>query len=304
MMKSTKSYFMQIKRLKAAIDTADAIIVGAGAGLSASAGFTYNGARFHQYFSDFEAKYGFHDMYTGGFYPFQTLEEYWAYWSRNVYINRYLNTPKPLYEDLLQQIGGKDYFVVTTNVDHCFQKAGFDKTRLFYTQGDYGLFQCSAPCNTNTYENEAAVRRMIAEQINMKIPAALIPKCPQCGRPLTVNLRTDEKFVEDKGWIQAAKRYENFLLSRQNQKILFLELGVGYNTPGIIKYPFWQMTAQNPKAVYACINEKEAVCPHKIEARSICLEADIGTVFNSLKVGGHVKKTGVDISIGSVYNKP
>ena len=281
-MKSTESYSEQVNRLKNEIETADAVIIGAGAGLSASAGFTYNGERFNKYFSDFEDKYGFHDMYTGGFYPYSTLEEHWAYWSRFIYVNRYMDAPKPVYNDLFNLVKDKDYFVITTNVDHCFQKAGFDKKRLFYTQGDYGLFQCSEPCCNDTFENKDAVIDMIEHQKDLKIPSELIPKCPQCGKPLTMNLRSDDKFVEDEGWHKASERYGNFLRTRQNQKVLFLELGVGYNTPVIIKYPFWQMTAKNPRAVYACVNYGKPVFPKEIENQSICINADIGKVLENL----------------------
>ncbi len=237
-----------------ALEEAEAVIIGAGAGLSASAGFVYNGERFQAYFSDFEEKYGFHDMYSGGFYPYKTLEEYWAYWSRYIYLNRYMDPPKPVYEDLLELIKDKDYFVLTTNVDHCFQKAGFEKERLFYTQGDYGLFQCSEPCCQETWDNEEIIGEMIRRQDHMKIPRDLVPHCPHCGKPLTMNPRADDTFVQDEGWYQASRRYSRFLTAHQDRKILFLELGVGYNTPVIIKYPFWQMTAKNPRAVYACVN--------------------------------------------------
>ena len=280
--KSTPDYSAQIKNLQTTLSEADTVVIGAGAGLSTSAGFVYTGERFEKYFSDFAAKYGFRDMYSGGFYPFATPEEHWAYWSRYIYINRYMDAPKPVYDDLLKLVADKDYFVITTNVDHCFQKAGFDKKRLFYTQGDYGLFQCSEPCCQETFENESVIRKMVKRQENMKIPTELLPTCPHCGKPLTMNLRSDNKFVEDEGWHRAAERYENFLRTRAGQKILFLEFGVGYNTPVIIKYPFWQMTAKNPNATYACINQGQAVCPPEIEQRSICMNADIGQVLQSL----------------------
>ena len=270
---------MQIPKLKTALDEADALVIGAGAGLSTSAGFTYDGERFRKYFADFEAKYGFHDMYSGGFYPYATPEEHWAYWSRYILINRYTDAPKPVYENLLRLVRDKDYFVITTNVDHCFQKAGFDKKRLFYTQGDYGLFQCSEPCCRETWDNEAVIRQMVAEQKDMKIPSALVPRCPHCGKPLTMNLRADGSFVEDEGWHAAAERYANFLRTREGQKILFLELGVGYNTPVIIKYPFWQMTAKNPRATYACINRGEVFCPAEIADRAVCIDGDIGDIL-------------------------
>lgn len=281
--KDTKNYSDKIRKLRTAIDTADAVIIGAGAGLSTSAGFTYDGERFTKYFSDFEKRYGFHDMYAGGFYPYTTPEEHWAYWSRYIYVNRYMNTPNPTYNELFDVVKNKDYFVITTNVDHCFQKAGFDKKRLFYTQGDYGLFQCSEPCCNETFDNRDIVIDMIEQQADMKIPSELIPKCPHCGKPLTMNLRSDDTFVQDGGWDSAAERYSNFLDTRKNQKVLFLELGVGYNTPVIIKYPFWQMTAENIKATYACINYGEAVCPREIVKQSICINGDIGEVIGDLR---------------------
>ena len=278
--KSTENISDNIEKLKEKIHTADAVVIGAGAGLSTSAGFVYTGERFEKYFSDFAEKYGIKDMYSGGFYPFATQEEHWAYWSRYIYINRYMDAPKPVYDDLLKPVQDKDYFVITTNVDHCFQKAGFDKKRLFYTQGDYGLFQCSEPCCQETFDNEAVIREMVTRQENMKIPTELLPVCPHCGKPLTMNLRSDDKFVEDEGWHRAAERYESFLRTRAGGKILFLELGVGYNTPIIIKYPFWQMTAKNPNATYACINQGQAVCPQEIDRQAICIDADVGDILS------------------------
>ena len=268
------------EKLKQVLDNADAVVIGAGAGLSTSAGFTYSGERFDRYFSDFAAKYGFKDMYSGGFYPFESLEEHWAYWSRYIYINRYMDASKPVYENLLKLVQDKDYFVLTTNVDHCFQKAGFDKHRLFYTQGDYGLFQCSKPCHNKTYDNEELVCRMVKEQgKDMKIPSELVPRCPVCGAPMTMNLRADNTFVEDEGWHKAAGRYDDFIHRHKGMKMLFLELGVGYNTPGIIKYPFWKMTVENPDATYICINAKDAVVPVELEYQSVCIEDDIGEVM-------------------------
>ena len=274
-MPSTGNFSEPLERLKKALDGAGAVVVGAGAGLSTAAGFEYGGRRFEKYFSDFAAKYGIRDMYSGGFYPFETPEEYWAWWSRHIWVNRYVDPPLPVYEKLLDLVGKKDYFVITTNVDHCFQKAGFDKARLFYTQGDYGLFQCSQPCRQETYDNADIIRRMVEEQENMRVPAELLPRCPRCGRPMTVNLRADDKFVEDAGWHAAARRYGAFLESHEQGKVLYWELGVGYNTPGIIKYPFWRMTAENPEAVYVCMNRSHAVAPREIQPQSICIPGDI-----------------------------
>ena len=285
----------KIEKLKQVFSEAETVVIGAGSGLSSSAGFTYSGERFEKYFSDFAVKYGFHDMYSGGFTPFESLEEHWAYWSRYIMINRYMDPPKPVYKDLFSLVKDKDYFVITTNVDHCFQKAGFDKNRLFYTQGDYGLFQCSEPCHEKTYDNEKQIRAMWEFRDEMKVPTELVPRCPVCGKPMSMNLRADHTFVTDKGWYKASKQYEKFLQTRniigpQGQqehqadsgKVLFLELGVGGNTPGIIKYPFWQMTEKNPNAAYACINFGEAVVPPKIEKQSICINDDIGEVLKKM----------------------
>ncbi len=283
MLNQARRQIEQIQNLSNAIHRSEAIVIGAGAGLSTSAGFVYTGERFRRYFSDFAEKYGFSDMYSGGFYPFPSPEEFWAYWSRYIFINRYMDAPKPVYDELLALVRDKDYFVITTNVDHCFQKAGFDKKRLFYTQGDYGLFQCSTPCCQETFDNEKTIRQMMEQQANMCIPSELLPVCPHCGKPMTMNLRADDKFVEDEGWHRAAERYENFLRTRRNGRILFLELGVGYNTPVIIKYPFWRMTAQNKAATYACVNYGEALCPAEIEKQSICIDEDIGRVLRDLR---------------------
>lgn len=279
---STKDYSFEINRLKNEIKTADAIVIGAGAGLSTAAGFTYNGERFEKYFSDFIEKYNFRDMYSGGFYPFASLEEHWAYWSRYIYINRYMNVDNGVYKRLFELVKDKDYFVLTTNVDHQFQKAGFDKHRLFYTQGDYGLFQCSEPCCQETYDNEECVKDMLEFQENMRIPTELIPRCPKCGKPMTMNLRSDNTFVQDDGWYRAAERYEEFLRRHENLHILFLELGVGYNTPAIIKYPFWQMTEKNPKAVYTCINSGEAFCPELLKRQAVCINKNINEILKKI----------------------
>ena len=300
-MPSTGNCSAALERLQYELERADAVLIGAGAGLSASAGFVYNGARFRRYFADFEAKYGFHDMYSGGFYPFPSLEERWAYWSRFIFLNRYCDPPIPVYQTLLELVRDKDYFVLTTNVDHCFQKAGFDKKRLFYTQGDYGLWQCSRPCHDATYDNADAVRQMVEAQgfrvteqgleppagaaPEMAVPAGLVPRCPKCGAPMAMNLRADDTFVQDAGWYAAAARYEGFVRRHESTPVLYWELGVGMNTPGIIKYPFWQETYRNPKAVYACLNLSEAYAPREIQRRSVCLGGDIGDTLRQLARG-------------------
>ena len=287
------------EKLKQALAEYDTVVIGAGAGLSTAAGFIYTGERFNRYFSDFAKKYGFSDMYYGGFYPYKTPEEFWGFWSRYIYINRYMDPPKRVYEDLLDLVKDKDYFVITTNVDHCFQKAGFDKKRLFYTQGDFGLFQCSTPCHQKTYDNRETVEKMVLSQgftidesgnlcmpesgeVKMTVDSGLLPTCPIYGEPMTMNLRSDNCFVEDEGWHAAAERYQNFLRTRTG-KVLYLELGVGYNTPVIIKYPFWNMTAKNNEALYATINFDDAACPDEIRTRSICIKGDIAEILKCLK---------------------
>ncbi len=287
------------KGIAEVLSQADAVIIGAGAGLSTAAGFIYTGQRFHEYFQDFIDRYGFSDMYSGGFYPFETPEEHWAYWSRYIYINRYMDAPKPVYHKLYNLVKNKDYFVLTTNVDHCFQKAGFDKHRLFYTQGDYGLFQCGRPCHQNTYDNEVVIRKMVEAQgymidangtlllpgnvsPKMTVPSDLVPHCPKCGEPMSMNLRADHTFVEDEGWHRASERYAEFLRGHQNEKVLFLEAAVGFNTPTIVKYSFWRMTREWKDAVYVCLNHGEAYAPDEIKKKSICINGDIGEVLDQL----------------------
>ena len=274
-MKSIKDYSQEIERIKNVINEADAVLIGAGAGLSTAAGFVYSGERFYEHFADFGKKYGIDNMYFGGFYPFPSPEEKWAYWSRYIYINRYSDIPKKTYANLLSLVKEKEYFVLTTNVDHCFQRAGFDKNRIFYTQGDFGLFQCSTPCHQKTYDNEEIIRKMYVDQKDMRIPTELVPKCPVCGKEMRMNLREDDRFVEDEGWHKASRRYSDFVEKYADKKIVFLELGVGVNTPVIIKYPFWRMTYANQKATYICINYGEATCPDQIKNRSVCVNEDI-----------------------------
>ena len=279
---STENYSQQIEQIREKLNNADAVVIGAGSGLSTAAGLTYSGERFYKHFFDFAEKYGIIDMYSGGFYPFPDNETFWAWWSRHIYFNRYEKAPKPVYDDLLKLVKDRNYFVLTTNVDHQFQMAGFDKERLFYTQGDYGLFQCSVPCHDKNYDNYDAVIAMIEQQKDMKIPTELVPHCPVCGKPMTMNLRSDDKFVEDEGWHKAAERYNSFIDENKDKNIVYLELGVGGNTPVIIKFPFWQLTAQNENAAYICVNLGESYCPDEIADQSICVNADIGKVINDL----------------------
>lgn len=293
------TYEDNINYLEEELRTADAIVVGAGSGLSTSAGFTYSGERFNKYFFDFNEKFGISDMYAGGFYPFSDENTKWAWWARHIYYNRYIDAPKSVYNDLISVLKDKEYFVLTTNVDHQFQRAGFDKKRLFYTQGDYGLFQSVDSNNQKTYDNEEWVIKAMEAQgfvrdkdgvfvvpddkkIKTSIPDELIPKCPDDNSEVTMNLRVDNYFVEDEGWHAASKRYSEFLYKYRDSHVLYLELGVGANTPMIIKFPFWQLTYDNKKAVYACINYNEAFYPKELEDRSICINEDIGNVLKEI----------------------
>ena len=288
-----------IARLRDALKNADAVVLGAGAGLSTSAGFTYSGERFEKWFFDFKERCGITDMYSGGFYPFADSETLWAWWARNIYVNRYTDAPKPVYSELLELVRNRDYFVITTNVDHLFQKSGFDKKRLFYTQGDYGLFQSVSGKDKRTYDNRDWVMRAMAAQrfipdengefhvpkdrlISMRVPTELIPKLPD-GGDVKMNLRSDDTFVEDEGWHAASENYASYLKAHEGGRVVFLELGVGGNTPVIIKYPFWAMTLDNPNAVYVCVNFGEAVCPKRILDRSICIDGDIGELLAKLR---------------------
>ncbi len=281
-MDSTNDYWDKIAAIKEALLQADAVVIGAGAGLSASAGLDYGGQRFQTLFPDFIAKYGLTDMYSSGFYPFSTKEEFWAYFSRHIYHNRFASQVNDCYGNLLSLVQGKEYFVLTTNADHLFLKSGFDKERLFYTQGDYGLFQCSKPCHAETYDNREVILQMVEQQASCKIPTELLPECPKCGAPMEVNLRKDDTFVENEGWHRAAARYTNFLHTYGMGNILFLELGVGYNTPTIIKYPFWQMTYQNRKACYICLNLTDIRCPKELIEQSLGIAGDIQKIIHDV----------------------
>lgn len=285
MISSTGDSSERLERLRQGLECVDAVLIGAGAGLSTAAGLAYSGERFYRYFSDFSQAYGISNMYAGGFYPYQTREEYWGWWSRHILINRYSAPAGQTYRDLLKLVKGREYFVLTTNVDHQFQLAGFDKQRLFYTQGDYGLWQCAAPCRQVTYGNEAAVRRMTEEQENMRVPACLVPHCPACGAPMAMYLRCDHTFVQDAGWYAAQQRYTEFVRRYAGARLLLLEIGVGMNTPSIIKYPFWQMAANNANAVYACINSTQAYCPQELARQSICLQWDASKALAMLRRG-------------------
>ena len=291
-----------IEKVRKALDEADTVIIGAGSGLSTAAGYTYSGERFNKYFYDFAEKYHIEDMYSGGFYPFPDMETYWAWWSRHIWVNRYVPIPNDTYDKLFNLVKDKDYFVLTTNVDHCFQRSGFDKKRLFYTQGDYGLLQSSDPHGASahkTYDNEEICRKMLlaqgfeigednsliipeGAQIKMRIPTELIPYCPDDGELMTTNLRADDSFVEDEGWHKAAERYSEFLRRHEGTKTVFVETAVGFNTPGIVKFSFWKMTGEWPDATYICLNQGQAYAPDEIKKKSICINGDLKEILAEL----------------------
>jgi NAD-dependent SIR2 family protein deacetylase len=296
----TERFDEQIEILRKQMNEADAILIGAGSGLSTAAGLTYSGERFQKYFGDFAEKYGIRDIYSGGFYPFESRNIYWAWWSRHIYYNRYVKAPSDVYETLLSLVKDRDYFVLTTNVDHQFQLSGFDKNRLFYTQGDYGLLQSVNPNIRKTWDNEGLVIQMMEAQgfvrdahgifqvpergqLKMEVPSELIPKCPEDGSEMTLNLRCDDTFVQDDGWYEAQKRYYDFIRRHEQQKVLYMELGVGMNTPGIIKFPFWEAAEKNPNAFYVCMNKGEAAAPRELQSRALCINEDMAEVFHALQ---------------------
>lgn len=271
----------KIEQLKFLLQQAQTVLIGAGSGLSTAAGHTYTGARFYDNFADFHAKYGIPDLYSGGFYPFETVQEKWAWWSCAVMLNRYAEPDSTVHRDLCQLLQGKDFFVLTTNVDHLFQQNGFKTAQMFYTQGDYGSFQCSRACHDEVYDNQQQIERMVHAQQDMKIPMALVPICPKCGAEMDMHLRKDDTFVQNAQWYAACERYDQFVQSCADKAVVYLELGVGQNTPAIIKHNFWRQTYRNPHATYVCINQGEAYAPDEIAARSLCIDGDIAAVLHA-----------------------
>lgn len=280
---STGDFSECVDRIADAISGADAVLVGAGAGLSTAAGFSYAGKRFDDNFADFRDAYGITDMYSGGFYPFPDQESLWAWWSRSILLNRYDCPVGKPYLDLLHLLRGREYFVLTTNVDHQFQRAGIDRDRLFYMQGNYGLLQCSRPCHQATYDNEELVRQMAERQNDLRVPSELVPRCPRCGAPMAPNLRCDDTFVEDANWHAAARRYDEFLNRHRRDRIVLLEVGVGGNTPAIIKYPFWRMASENRNATYVQLNKGEVLVPSQLERQSVILDCDAAEALSALR---------------------
>ena len=243
-----KNLSERIKEIREAIKDAEYIIIGAGAGLSTAAGLEYGGQRFIDNFSDYISKYQMTDMYTAGFYPFETLEEKWGYWSKHIYINDVGAEGTRLYEKLHELVKDKQYFVITTNVDNQFTKSGFPSNKVYATQGSYNYFQCSKACHDSLYKNTGIIKEMVDNiDEELKIPGDMVPYCPKCGEPLDTNLRKDSYFVEDVYWHKQKEAYQKFLNEAKNHKTVLLEFGVGFNTPAIIRFPFESMTEKMPE---------------------------------------------------------
>ena len=286
-----------IEKFISYISTSKAIIIGAGAGLSTSAGFLMSGERFDKYFFDFKKKYNIQDMYSGSFYPYSNKAEFWAFMSRNIYLNRFTPMPKNTYNILYEIFKDKNYFILTTNADHLFQKAGFDKNKLYYMQGDMGLLQCKKPCHFKNYDNYDTIKNMLIDQgfnfdekgelipssnIKSEISENLKPKCPECGGEMDLNLRGGYNFVQDEGWYKHQQLYTDFIDKYKNDDILYIEIGVGYDTPSIIKYNFWNKVAYNKKAKFVSINLEKNDVPEKIKNRSLIITGDANEILNKI----------------------
>jgi len=276
-------YKLRIEQAKRVIADAEYILIGGGAGLSAAAGLDYQGKRFTDHFADFEERYGFHDMYSGTFYPFETLEELWAHWARHIDVNRFEQKPAELYKMLLKLVQNKDYFVITTNVESQFEKAGFPGKKIFEVQGNYAYLQCAKACHKKLYYNESEIKAMVAHTKECRIPSFLVPKCPFCGGEMDVNLRHNGYFVEDERWHEMNSRYKAYLRRTKEKRIVYLELGVGFNTPGIIRYPFEQMTHQNSKATLVRINRDFPLAVKENNGKIISFNEDMGEIIMSIQ---------------------
>ncbi|SHJ46047.1 SIR2 family NAD-dependent protein deacylase [Parasporobacterium paucivorans] len=272
----------RISQAQEAIENSEYILIGGGAGLSAAAGLTYSGKRFSDHFSDFMEKYGFTDMYAGTFYPFQTEEELWAHWARHIDVNRYLMPATRLYLDIMELVKNKKYFVISTNVESQFVKAGFPDDKVFEVQGDYSYLQCAKGCHDKLYYNEELIKKMVFHTKECRIPSELVPRCPVCGNEMDVNLRHNAFFVQNEEWYKADKRYSKFLDESEGKNIVYMEFGVGFNTPGIIRYPFEQMTYKNPNATLIRFNRDNPLGAPEIAKKTISFDEDIMLVIQSI----------------------
>jgi len=276
-------YEEQINRAAEYINEAEVVLIGAGSGLSAAAGLTYSGERFQENFKEFIKKYGVKDMYSAGFYPFPSEEERWGYWSKHVDMNRITPPALPLFQKLFGLVKAKIYFVITTNVDHQFHKAGFDETKIFATQGDYGYIQCARACHKKTYNALKLFDQMNRIRKDCKVPSYIVPKCPVCGGSMAMHLRCDQYFVEDESWHKSADAYGKFLSAHlKGKKVVLLELGVGFNTPTIIRFPFEKMIHDYCNLTMIRLNLDEAFVPESFEKRIVGINDDIVKSLSSI----------------------
>lgn len=268
-------YEEQVEAAANAIEEAEYVLIGAGAGLSAAAGLTYGGKRFTDNFPEFIEKYGMTDMYSAGFYPFPSEEARWGYWSKHVYVNRIEPEALPLYKKVYELVKNKKYFVLTTNADHQFYKAGFGEDKIFATQGDYGLVQCMRGCHQKTYDDIFMMKQMNEAREDCKIPSHMVPRCPVCGGPMAMNLRCDQYFVEDAAWHEAEEHFGAFLNECRKKKVVLLELGIGFNTPTIVRFPFEKLTREKENMTLIRLNLDEAIVPESLGKRAIGINSDM-----------------------------
>ena len=278
-----EEYNKRISEVKNLINEADYILIGAGSGLSTAAGLEYFGESFEKNFKEFIEKYNFPDLYSASFYDFNTQEEKWAFFAKMISLNRFNKEPLKLYQELYSLIKVKDYFVITTNVDGQFEKAGFEKERVFETQGDYAYLQCENACHNKLYYNYDLVNEWLKNTKDCKIPNNLVPKCPVCGGNMEMNLRKDANFVQDENWYKQDKRYGEFLDKSQDKNLLLLEIGVGFNTPGIIRFPFEQMVYNNINTNLVRINKDYAFTNKEIKNKTILFDEDVNTIIEDLR---------------------
>ena len=235
-----------IEKARVTLAKAERVLIGAGAGLSTAAGLTYSGGRFRRYFSSFIERYGMTDMYSAGFYPFPTDADRWAYWAHHAWVNCLGVGATSLYRQIFTWVQSRDYFVITTNVDKQFEKAGFESTRLFETQGDYAHIQCAQGCHSKIYENETVFRAIEEDtewgKRTRVMDEFLLPRCPVCGGRMGMHLRCDNTFIQTNAWYEAKARYDAFVAEMLEKPTVLLELGVGWNTPVWIRMPFERLS--------------------------------------------------------------
>ncbi len=278
------SFNEKIQMAREKLDQADAIVIGAGAGLSAAAGLDYSGPEFKKEFADYIDKYKFPDLYSSSFYDFPTEEERWARWARHIDYARFRPDAFPLYRELLELVKDRNYFVITTNVDVQFRKAGFDPEKIFEVQGDYGLMQCAVGCHPKVYSDKETVENILHHSHDLTVDSAYVPVCPVCGGNMDVHVRKNQFFVQDENWDKAAERYEKFMAHYADKgSVVLLELGIGFNTPAIIRYPFEQITYRNPKATLIRLNSDYPHGPKETAARTISFTENMEKVISNLK---------------------